>query len=807
MSLKEGQSTNRPPLLEGPNYAYWKSKMKAFLKSLDERAWRAVMIGWTEPMMANPEGAVMPKPEALWSEADDVAAVGNSKALNAIVYGVDENVFKLIAECEVAKEAWDILRIAYEGPDSESNDEEEEHDNMMGLVVTFEDCGETSENPYSSALSEQPVDDASSSDDEGLAHETSAETYKELYEKWLLVINLNKKLTDSVASMTAEKDKMWQEVEILVTQKVELQGKVGLLNTQLTEMKQEKSCLLAQKTELLGTISSLKVDMEKDRETHPVGMAGLRKPITDLKRKEVYLLRQVESLELQVESEQMDHSASMKELNQLKQSVKMLNSGSKNLNEILRSQRMESGHRGLGFIEEGSSKGTTFVKAKPVAEQNPKQKVKQNLGDKVRQHPRQKVDLSQGKTIAGQRRTRNDHIISFSQQRKDSRTCWYCYQIGHIRPRCRLFLAEQRAMGHKNKPRMRRVWIPKASKTVCMAAFNSSCHIEKDHWFFDSGCSAHMTGNPKFLTHIRPVAKGQFVTFGDGGRGQVIGCGTLKVPDLPVLKDILLVEGLKVNLISISQLCDDGLHVSFTHDSYHVWDKEGDTLMRGSRAANNCYLIDSAGTVAASSCLSRQGNKMTLSHRRVGHLTLQTSKKLSSTGLIRGMTNVTGDTAVLCGECQIMETVEDPSDVMKSRATEINYRELTACPSSPKNVNKAFIDEIWVVATHVELGEFTRSEAWKLYHLARSHELKKTMYGLTQAPRAWYETFLIDHGYERGGVEKHMFVTSTQKLVGQFVKVITSKHMTTVTIVLTMPLDAAQFETLRSSLGLRVITN
>ncbi|CAM8987200.1 unnamed protein product [Rhodiola kirilowii] len=291
MSLKEGQSTNQPPLLEGPNYAHWKSKMKAFLKSLDERAWRAVMIGWKEPMMANPEGAVMPKPEALWSEADDVAAVGNSKALNAIFYGVDENVFKLIAECEVAKEAWDILRIAYESPDRESNDEEEEHENIMGLVVTFEDCSKTSENPYSSALSEQPVDDASSSDDEGLANETSTETYKELYEKWLLVINLNKKLTDSAASMTAEKEKMWQEVEIRVTQKVELQGKGDLLNTQLTEMKQERSCLVAQKTELLGAISSLKIDMEKDRETHLVGMTGLRKTITDLKRKEVYLPR------------------------------------------------------------------------------------------------------------------------------------------------------------------------------------------------------------------------------------------------------------------------------------------------------------------------------------------------------------------------------------------------------------------------------------------------------------------------------------------------------------------------------------
>ncbi|CAM8928987.1 unnamed protein product [Rhodiola kirilowii] len=265
MSLKEGQSTNRPPLLEGPNYAYWKSKMKAFLKSLDERAWRAVMIGWTEPMMANPEGVVMPKPEALWSEADDVAAVGNSKTLNAIFYGVGENVFKLIAECEVAKEAWDILRIAYEGPDSESNDEEEEHENVniMGLVVTIEDYSETSENPYSSAVSDQPVDDASSSNDEGLAHETSAETYKELYDKWLLVIDLNKKLTETVASLTEEKDKKWQEVELLIAQKVEHLEEISILKHEMIGMNQARSSLLAQKVELLDTVSVLKAKMGK----------------------------------------------------------------------------------------------------------------------------------------------------------------------------------------------------------------------------------------------------------------------------------------------------------------------------------------------------------------------------------------------------------------------------------------------------------------------------------------------------------------------------------------------------------------
>ncbi|CAM8969356.1 unnamed protein product [Rhodiola kirilowii] len=106
--------------------------------------------------MANPEGVAVVKPEALWTDADEKAAAGNSKALNAIFSGVDENMFNLIVECEVAKEAWDILRMAYEGPDSYSNNKEEEHENvnLVGLVVTIEDCSETCENPYSSALSE-----------------------------------------------------------------------------------------------------------------------------------------------------------------------------------------------------------------------------------------------------------------------------------------------------------------------------------------------------------------------------------------------------------------------------------------------------------------------------------------------------------------------------------------------------------------------------------------------------------------------------------------------------------------------------
>ncbi|CAM8987445.1 unnamed protein product [Rhodiola kirilowii] len=750
MSLKEGQSTNRPPLLEGPNYAYWKSKMKAFLKSLYERAWRAVMIGWTEPIMANPEGVGMPKPEALWSEADDVAAVGNSKALNAIFYGVDENVFKLIAECEVAKEAWDILRIAYEGPESESNDEEEEHENvnLVGHIVTIEDGSETSENPYSSTLSEQPIDDASSSDDEGLAHETSAEMYKELYEKCLLVIGLNKKLTETVASLTEEKDKKWQEVELL----------------------------LAQKVKLLDIVSVLKSEMEKNRETHPAGLVELRRKNAELSRKEVHLLNKVESLELQIEMERDNHAATMKELSKFKGSAKMLNSGSKNLESILRSQRIEDGHRGLGFNGNSGSDKTSSVKAKP----KPAQRAEQS----VNHYPEKQLG-NRGRKQLMPNRGRHG-----TEWRRNNRTCWYCYQMGHIKSRCRLLLAEQKVMEYRVTPRVRQVWKPKSRKEVCLVALSSFSHMKEECWYLDSGCSTHMTGNPQYLINVKPIRKRQFVTFEDGGEGQVIGCGTLKVPDLPELEDILLVDGLKVNLISISRLCDEGQSVTFTCHSCQVLDWNGDTLLEGSRSTNKSYCLGTVGTRAATVCPTNMIHEMKLQ----GTGMVSSSRKVKDKDAINSIPEDDKCRGGTPSETPVLtKSIEDkvpggPSDEatltpagtldnapalqpswrIKSRGNEIKCRELAACSSSPKNVIKAFIDEVWVVAIHVELEELIRYEAWKVYHLVHSHELKATIYGLTQAPRAWYKTFLIDHRYERGGVEKHIFTkyTSTQKLVG-----------------------------------------
>ncbi|CAM8982318.1 unnamed protein product [Rhodiola kirilowii] len=114
MDLREGQNITRPPLLEGNNYGYWRVRMKAFLKSQDESVWEAIENGWTPPVVTK-DDVVSPLTKDKWTDAQKMAEAANSKAMNAIFFGVNGKNFKMISNCEIAKKAWDILRIAQEG--------------------------------------------------------------------------------------------------------------------------------------------------------------------------------------------------------------------------------------------------------------------------------------------------------------------------------------------------------------------------------------------------------------------------------------------------------------------------------------------------------------------------------------------------------------------------------------------------------------------------------------------------------------------------------------------------------------------
>jgi hypothetical protein len=114
---------------------------------------------------------------------------------------------------------------------------------------------------------------------------------------------------------------------------------------------------------------------------------------------------------------------------------------------------------------------------------------------------------------------------------------------------------------HRQKPKTsygvgagKKEWKPK-SENVGLIAHTSLRASSKEDWYFDSGCSRHMTGVKKYLKDLKGYTS-SLVTFGDGAKGEILGIGKLINNDLPNLENVLLVRGLTANLISISQLYD-----------------------------------------------------------------------------------------------------------------------------------------------------------------------------------------------------------------------------------------------------------
>jgi hypothetical protein len=86
----------------------------------------------------------------------------------------------------------------------------------------------------------------------------------------------------------------------------------------------------------------------------------------------------------------------------------------------------------------------------------------------------------------------------------------------------------------------------------------------------DSGCSRHMTGNKKWFSSLTPLSHKEYATFGDDKKGKVLGTGIIKVNDRFTLNDVTLVDRLRYNQLSVSQLCDADLSVLFRKSDSQV---------------------------------------------------------------------------------------------------------------------------------------------------------------------------------------------------------------------------------------------
>ena len=110
----EGQSTVRPPLFVGENYAYWKTRMKLFIQASDYEVWRIVQNGPIIPMKKVGDQDVV-KQEEEWDTNDLKSAQLNAKAMHTLFCALGASEYNRVSLCENAKEVWDKLQVTHEG--------------------------------------------------------------------------------------------------------------------------------------------------------------------------------------------------------------------------------------------------------------------------------------------------------------------------------------------------------------------------------------------------------------------------------------------------------------------------------------------------------------------------------------------------------------------------------------------------------------------------------------------------------------------------------------------------------------------
>jgi hypothetical protein len=98
----------------------------------------------------------------------------------------------------------------------------------------------------------------------------------------------------------------------------------------------------------------------------------------------------------------------------------------------------------------------------------------------------------------------------------------------------------------------------------------------KNIWLIDSSCLRHMIVDKGCFSSLVPMGTKKYITFGDNGRGRVLSEGEIKVSDKITLRHVAHVQSLMYNLLSVSQLLDEGFEVLFHPGGSQILDSQGD---------------------------------------------------------------------------------------------------------------------------------------------------------------------------------------------------------------------------------------
>ena len=126
----------------------------------------------------------------------------------------------------------------------------------------------------------------------------------------------------------------------------------------------------------------------------------------------------------------------------------------------------------------------------------------------------------------------------------------------------------------------------------------------------------------------------------NNSKGKIIDIGNVGNISSTLVENVCLVENVKHNLLSISQLCDKGYKVIFYKNRCVIENAcEGKILFVGNRYVN-VYTIDIDCASTHDKCFSVLHDDSWLWHRRLGHTSMDLISKISKNDLVKGLPKI-----------------------------------------------------------------------------------------------------------------------------------------------------------------------
>ena len=211
-------------------------------------------------------------------------------------------------------------------------------------------------------------------------------------------------------------------------------------------------------------------------------------------------------------------------------------------------------------------------------------------------------------------------------------------------------LKRVKVKGLAHKRQMRENTIPtnlSSKHEVCFMMKSAFKVMDTCLWYLDSGCSRHMTGD-RSLFKVFESRKCGNVTFGDGSKSQIKGKGIISLLGLLDIANVLYVKGLRMNLLSISQICDQDFMVLFSKGKCLIMDESRKKLISGFRTLDNYYgLVPNADIVCNSIRLPNED----LWHQRMGHTGYKHLSIVSKHESVLGIPKLNRVSNIVCGPC------------------------------------------------------------------------------------------------------------------------------------------------------------